>query len=460
MPSKEQEPAASAGDIRWMRRALELAAKGRGRVEPNPPVGAVIVRRGKLIGEGFHERFGGPHAEIRAMQAASGACRGATLYVTLEPCTGLHKKTPPCRDAVLKAGFRRVVIGASDPTQESAVARLEAAGIAVMTGVLEKECRRMIAPFLKLRARGMPYVIAKWAMTADGKIATVTGESRWISSDASRDLVHQWRNQADAVLVGIGTVLRDDPMLTCRPFDRERSRTAQGGAAQLSKGRISEGRNPLRIVLDAEARIPLTSRLVATAREAPLVIACLACVREARRRQLADAGCRVLPLRGARGRVEAEELLRALGAERITNLMIEGGAGVLADFFEHRLVDEVRIFIAPKLFGGAAAPGPIAGAGIASPADALKLDSVALDSGRRGHAVDRNDQFPIPNFQSVTGAPPCGNWKLEIRIWKLRPAGLLEEPLEELLELGGERAADDSLDLVAVEPAAVAGRQA
>ena len=356
MRSKEQRPDESAGDIRWMRRALELAAQGRGRVEPNPPVGAVIVRRGKLIGEGFHERFGGPHAEIRAMESVRGDLRGATLYVTLEPCTGLAKKTPPCCDAVLKAGFRRVVIGASDPTQKSAAARLEAAGIALTTGVLEEECRRMIAPFLKLRARGMPWVIAKWAMTADGKIATVTGESRWISSDASRDLVHQWRNQADAVLVGIGTVLRDDPMLTCR---------------------ISEGRNPLRIVLDAEARIPLTSKLVATAREGPLVIACLAFVPEAHRRQLTDAGCRVLPLRGARGRVDAEELLRALGAERVTNLMIEGGAGVLADFFEHRLVDEVRIFIAPKLFGGAAAPGPIAGNGIASPADALKLDHAA-----------------------------------------------------------------------------------
>jgi len=369
--------AATVADIRWMRRALELAALGRGLVEPNPPVGAVIVRRGKLIGEGFHERFGGPHAEIRAMDAAAGVCGGATLYVTLEPCTGLDKKTPPCCEAVLKAGFRRVVIGASDPTQAGAADRLKAASIAVTTGVLEKECRQMIAPFVKLRARGMPHIIAKWAMTADGKIATVTGESRWISSDASRKLVHQWRNQVDAVLVGIGTVLRDDPLLTCRPFDHERSRMAQDGPEQSSKNSVPAGRNPLRIVLDAEARIPLTSRLVATAREAPLVIACLEFVPEARRRQLTDAGCRVLPLRGARGRVDAEELLRVLGLQRITNLMIEGGAGVLGDFFEHRLVDEVRIFIAPKLFGGAAAPSPIAGSGIASPADALQLDQVA-----------------------------------------------------------------------------------
>ena len=384
MRSKEQNQAASAGDVRWMRRALELAAQGRGRAEPNPPVGAVIVRRGKLVGEGFHERFGGPHAEIRAMDAAAGACRGATLYVTLEPCTGLSKKTPPCCDAVLKAGFRRVVIGAGDPTQQSAVPRLEAAGIAVVTGVLEKECLRMIAPFLKLRARGMPYVIAKWAMTADGKIATVTGESRWISSDASRDLVHRWRNQADAVLVGIGTVLRDDPLLTCRPFD-----FAQGG--------IPDGRNPLRIVLDAQARIPVTGRLVATAREAPLLIACLASVPPARRRRLTGAGCRVLPLRGARGRVDAEQLLRALGAERITNLMVEGGAGVLADFFDHRLVDEVRIFIAPKLFGGAAAPGPIGGKGIPSPADAMKLRDAVWTPVGRDMLLSAMTDFQVPS---------------------------------------------------------------
>jgi diaminohydroxyphosphoribosylaminopyrimidine deaminase/5-amino-6-(5-phosphoribosylamino)uracil reductase len=358
MQKAQSGPAASPSDIRWMRRALELAARGRGRVEPNPPVGAVIVRRGKLIGEGFHERFGGPHAEIRAMEAASSRaragdpCRGATLYVTLEPCTGLNKKTPPCCDALLKAGLRRVVIGASDPTQESAAARLQAAGVAVTSGVLEEECRQMIAPFLKLRQRGMPYVIAKWAMTADGKIATVTGESRWISSEPSRSLVHQWRSQADAVLVGIGTVLRDDPLLTCR---------------------IADGRDPLRIVLDAEARIPLTSRLVATAREAPLLVACLPSVPEARRRQLADAGCRVLPFHGAANRVDAEALLRALGTERVTNLMIEGGAQVLGHFLERRLVDEVRIFIAPKLFGGAAAPSPLAGDGIASPADAIRL---------------------------------------------------------------------------------------
>ena len=311
---------------------------------------------------------------------------GSQLYVTLEPCTGLNKKTPPCCDAVIKAGFRRVVIGASDPTQESAVPRLKAAGIAVTMGILEEDCRRMIAPFLKLRLRGMPYVIAKWAMTADGKIATVAGESRWISSEASRELVHQWRNQVNAVLVGIGTVLRDDPLLTCRE-----SRT---------------GRNPLRIVLDAEARTPLTSKLVASAREAPLLIACLASAPEERRKRLEAAGCRVLALpadardrfaaKGARNAREKsssysvcascasprltefllESLLRALGAENLTNLMVEGGPTVLADFFDHRLVDEVRIFIAPKLFGGAAAPGPIGGKGIPSPADALQLENV------------------------------------------------------------------------------------
>ena len=341
-------------DERWMRRALALAARGKGRVEPNPPVGAVIVREGQLIGEGYHEQFGGPHAEVNAM-AAAGTCEGATLYVTLEPCTGVHKKTPPCCDAVVKAGFRRVVIGMRDPTQEPAVPRLQAAGIEVTCGVLEGECRRLIAPFLKLHRHGIPYVIAKWAMTADGKIATVKGDSKWISSDTSRELVHQWRNEVDAVLVGIGTVRQDDPFLTCR---------------------ISGGRNPLRVVLDAQASLSLQSRLVASLDEAPVLVACLETAPSDACTKLSDAGCRVLRLSGERGRVDVEALLQQLGRDRITNLIVEGGGEVLSHFFERGLVDEVRIFIAPKLIGGAAAPTPLSGTGIERMADAIQLEQV------------------------------------------------------------------------------------
>ena len=345
-------------DEKWMRRALELAARGKGRVEPNPPVGAVIVKNGKVIGEGFHDRFGGPHAEIHAMVAARGrGCRDATLYVTLEPCTGSgpEKKTPPCCDAIVKAGFRRAVIGARDPTGAPAVPQLEATGISVTCGVLEPECHRLIAPFLKLHTQKKPYVIAKWAMTADGKIATVTGDAKWISSESSRALVHQWRNEVDAVLVGIGTVRRDDPLLTCR---------------------LPEGRSPLRVILDANASLPPESRLVRSAKEAPLLVACLDSAPEESCRRLADAGCRVLRFGGEPKRVDVEELLCRLGEEKLTNLMVEGGAEVLGYLFDHRLVDEVRIFISPKLISGAAAPGPLAGAGIRAMSDALMLESV------------------------------------------------------------------------------------
>lgn len=336
---------------KWMRRALELAAQGRGRVEPNPPVGAVIVRNGRVIAEGWHERFGGPHAEAHAIANAAGDTSGATLYVTLEPCTGLKKKTPPCSDAVLRAGFRTVVIGASDPTQEPAADRLRAAGIEVVTGVLATECARMVAPFLKLKLNKRPWVIAKWAMSADGRIATATGDSRWISSEPSRAIVHEWRNQIDAILVGIGTVRRDDPELTCR---------------------LPGGRNPARIVLDTNATLSTEMRLVRTIDKAPLIVACLETSPETARRRLTDAGCRVLALPARDRRVDADALLLALGAKNVTNLMVEGGPTVLGNFFDRRLVDELRLFIAPLIIGGAA-PGPVTGVGAKALADGLRF---------------------------------------------------------------------------------------
>jgi len=346
-------------DQRWMRRALQIAVGGRGHVEPNPMVGAVVVKDGALLGEGFHREFGGPHAEAHAIAAAGVQCRGATLYVTLAPCTGTNKKTPPCCDAVIAAGFERVVIGMEDPTQESATSRLKAAGLLVTCGVLEQACRQLVAPFIKLRRHGKPYVIAKWAMTADGKIATVTGDSRWISSDASRELVHQWRAEVDGVLVGLGTAMQDDPMLTCR---------------------IPGGRNPRRIVLDADAELPLGSNLVRSAREVALLIACSESAPEEACRTLASKGCEILrtsPQLASENRddkiVNLEEVLQHLGREQVTNLLVEGGSKVFAHMIEHRMVDEVRIFIAPKLVGGGSAPGPVGGLGIHQMADALCL---------------------------------------------------------------------------------------
>jgi diaminohydroxyphosphoribosylaminopyrimidine deaminase/5-amino-6-(5-phosphoribosylamino)uracil reductase len=336
----------------YMSLALAEARKGRGKVEPNPMVGAVIVREGEIVGTGRHERFGGPHAEANAIAAAGEACRGADLYVTLEPCTGANKKTPPCCDAIIRAGFKRVIIGARDTTREPAVPKLEAAGIEVLTGVLEGPCADLIAPFFKLRRTGRPWVIAKWAMTADGKLAARTGDSKWISCDASRRLVHRWRGQVDAVLVGGGTVRADDPLLTARP---------------------PGSRAPLRVVLDSKAVLAAESRLVQSVREGPVLVACHKSAPAPNLQGLRDLGCGVAPLPGDDGRPDLGALLDLLGKEERTNLLVEGGATVLGAFFDASLLDEVRIFVAPRLAGGAAAPSPLAGAGRAAMAAAAPL---------------------------------------------------------------------------------------
>ncbi|RME72294.1 MAG: bifunctional diaminohydroxyphosphoribosylaminopyrimidine deaminase/5-amino-6-(5-phosphoribosylamino)uracil reductase RibD [Planctomycetota bacterium] len=270
-----------------MLRAVELAARGLGRVEPNPPVGAVCVREGRVVGEGWHERFGGPHAERRALEAAGGAARGATLYVTLEPCAH-HGKTPPCTDAILAAGCRRVVYACADPNPEAAggARRLEAAGVEVAHRPLP-EAERLLAPFLVRVREGRPWVIAKWAMSLDGRIATRTGHARWISGELSRQRVHERRAQVDAVLVGIGTALADDPLLTVRLPAGHRVAGATG-------------RPPLRVVVDTRARLPLTSRLVASAREAPVLVAVGRQAPAPARAALQAAGCEVLEVGGGR----------------------------------------------------------------------------------------------------------------------------------------------------------------
>ena len=266
-------------DLTWMDLALAEAERGRGAVEPNPMVGAVIVRDGKVVGRGHHARFGGPHAEVMALREARAAARGATLYVTLEPCCH-HGKTPPCTDAIRCAGLARVVIAIRDPfprVDGGGLATLRAAGIQVELGLRADAAARLNAPFLKRVVTGLPYVTAKWAMTLDGKTAVATGDSQWISSARSRSLVHQKRGQMDAIVVGIGTVLADDPLLTARP---EGPRTAA------------------RVVLDSKARLPLDSRLVMTAREVPVIVAVTEQAPEHRRLSLAEQGCEILSMPG------------------------------------------------------------------------------------------------------------------------------------------------------------------
>jgi len=318
-------------DEPWMRRALELAEKGRGLVEPNPLVGAVVVRDSKTVGEGWHEKFGYAHAEVNALAQAGEAARGATLYLTLEPCCH-HGKTPPCTDAIRRAGIQRVVASLEDPFPQVAgkgAAVLRAAGIDVEFGSCAQDARRQNAPYLKLLATGRPYVHAKWAMTLDGKIATKSGDSRWISNEASRRRVHAMRGCMDGILVGIGTALADDPLLTARP---------------------PGPRVACRVILDSKARLPVTSQLVRTAREIPTLIVTTAPALSACA-ELRAAGCEVLELPGDPGRPELAKLLDELGRRRWTNLLVEGGAAVLGRFFDRDLVDEIHLFIGPKLVG-------------------------------------------------------------------------------------------------------------
>jgi len=332
-------------DERMMVRALELAERGLGRVEPNPAVGAVITRGETIVGEGHHPFFGGPHAEVNALRAAGDRARGATLYVTLEPCC--HQgKTPPCTDAVISAGIERVVVAMQDPYPEvagSGLARLREAGLKVEVGLCERRAMRLNAGYVKLHLRGQPFFIAKWAMTLDGKIATAAGDSKWISSAQSRELVHQVRDRVDAVMIGVRTAVRDDPLLTCR---------------------LPGGRSPRRIVLDGRARLPLDSRLVTTAAEAPLWVVCGDSAPSDRTDALERAGCRVVRMPENEHRVDVLSLARTLGAERLTHVLVEGGGEVLGSLFDARLVDRVMVFVAAKLLGGKEAPTAVGGAGV------------------------------------------------------------------------------------------------
>ncbi|MFN0051103.1 MAG: bifunctional diaminohydroxyphosphoribosylaminopyrimidine deaminase/5-amino-6-(5-phosphoribosylamino)uracil reductase RibD [Planctomycetales bacterium] len=335
-----------------MERAIELARRGEGRVEPNPMVGAVIVSdQGELLGEGWHQRFGAAHAEVAALEQAGERARGGTLYVTLEPCCHFGK-TPPCVEAILRAGIRRVVVALQDPFPQVAgqgLARLREAGLDVDVGMLEQEGRRLAAPFLMLTEQGRPWVHAKWAMTLDGKLASHTGHSQWISNPASRQVGHALRGRMDAIIVGIGTALADDPLLTARPPGARRA---------------------ARIVVDSVARLPSASRLVKTSRESPLLVAVSAGADAARVERLRNHGVEVVPFpedsdhNTGGSRVSLTGLLSELGRRRMTNVLVEGGGRLLGSLFDRQLVDEVHVFLAPKLVGGEQAPSPVGGIGL------------------------------------------------------------------------------------------------
>jgi diaminohydroxyphosphoribosylaminopyrimidine deaminase/5-amino-6-(5-phosphoribosylamino)uracil reductase len=340
-------------DLPWMERALALAEQGRGFVEPNPLVGAVMVRDGRNVGEGWHQRFGEAHAEINALARAGVAARGATLFITLEPCCH-YGNTPPCTEALVRAGIHRVVAAMQDPFPKVAgkgAAELRAAGIAVEFGLCERQARRLNAPYLKLLG-GRPYVHAKWAMTLDGKIATRTGDSKWISGPAARRRVHDLRGRMDAIVIGIGTALADNPLLTARP---------------------PGPRTPCRIVLDSRCRLPVGSYLATTAKETPTLIVTAGSLMAERAVALQAAGCELLSLRDSDSRPDVAALLDEFGRRRWTNILVEGGSAVLGSFLDAGAIDEVHVFIAPRLLGGREAKSPIGGRGAASIAEALAL---------------------------------------------------------------------------------------
>jgi diaminohydroxyphosphoribosylaminopyrimidine deaminase/5-amino-6-(5-phosphoribosylamino)uracil reductase len=341
-------------DQQWMSRALELAERGRGYVEPNPLVGAVVVRDGQVVGEGWHQRYGQAHAEINALAAAGESARGATLYVTLEPCCH-HGKTPPCTDAVLRAGIVRLVAAMPDPFPQVAgkgAALLQAAGVAVEFGPGKDETRCQNAPYLKLLATGRPYVHAKWAMSLDGKIATATGDSKWISGEASRRRVHELRGRMDAIVIGSGTARADDPLLTVRP---------------------PGPRTPTRIVLSSSGVLSPTCRLIQSVAEAPVCVVTAVSPDSPQARQLRALGCEVLSI-SARDRPSGVlALLDELGRRRMTNILVEGGSALLGSFRDADAIDAVHVFLAPRLIGGATALTPMGGHGIEKIADALPL---------------------------------------------------------------------------------------
>ena len=354
----------------FMKRALALAA--RGRTSPNPMVGAVVVRGGKIVGEGYHPKAGESHAEVFALDRAGDLAKGADLYVTLEPCCHFGR-TPPCTDAVIRSGVRRVFAATQDPNplvQGRGIEALRSAGIEVRVGVLESEARKLNRPYIKRITTGRPFVLWKAAMTLDGKIATRTGDSRWVTGERARRAVHRLRSRFDAILVGIGTVLADDPELTARGVRR------------------TDG--PLRVVVDGNARIPLDSKVFNS--DAPTVLVTKRDAPEERLDALRSAGVRVLEIRDEEGRVDLGRLMTELANMGVNSVLLEGGGELAASMIEAGLVDEGLIFIAPKIIGGRKAKTPVEGEGIELMSRALGVSKPRVR--RFGDDIALEFQFP------------------------------------------------------------------
>jgi len=361
--------AVTATDAQHLERAIELAQRGVGQVTPNPNVGAVVALDGVVVGEGWHEVYGGPHAEVSALRAAGAAARGATLYVSLEPCCH-HGKTPPCTDAIVEAGIARVVVASDDPSEKAngrglGVLRDEGVEVVVAAGELAARARLGNQAFRKHARTGRPWVLFKSAMTLDGKVATPTGDSKWISGETSRERAHHWRASVDAVVVGVGTALTDDPQLTARV----------------------EGvhRQPRRVVFDSLGRLPLTSKLVQAAAETPLTVVLSRAAPRQQTNALEAAGVETIVAVGENEPARVRSALAQLGDREVTSILLEGGPHLAGAFFDAGEIDEVRLFLAPLLVGGRAARDPLEGEGVERIADAVR--ALTLECERVGEDV-------------------------------------------------------------------------
>jgi diaminohydroxyphosphoribosylaminopyrimidine deaminase/5-amino-6-(5-phosphoribosylamino)uracil reductase len=343
-------------DEQWMKRVLCLAKKARGRTSPNPMVGAILVKGDKLIGEGYHAKAGEAHAEVVALQRAREEARGAILYLNLEPCTH-YGKTPPCAPKVIEAGVKRVVIGMEDPNplvKGKGVEILRKAGVDVEVGILEKECRRLNEAFCKYILKKEPFVILKAASTLDGKIATRNGDSKWISGEASRRFVHKLRNQVDGVLVGIGTVLKDDPLLTAR---------------------IRGRRDPYRIILDSRLKISEEARVIGTSPSKAIIVTTELAPRDKIER-LEKRGVQILIFGSKEERINLRSCLSKLGEMGMMNLLVEGGSQVNGSFLDEGLIDKLLLFLSPKLIGDHQALGIFGGRGVSNLQEAIALKEI------------------------------------------------------------------------------------
>jgi diaminohydroxyphosphoribosylaminopyrimidine deaminase/5-amino-6-(5-phosphoribosylamino)uracil reductase len=345
-------------DEKYIRMALRLAEKARGRTSPNPMVGAVVVKDGKIISRGWHRKAGEPHAEAIALKKAGAAAEGATLYVTLEPCSHTNKRTPPCSPLVIQSGVKRVVAAMLDPNPKvsgGGIKSLRAAGIDVTAGMLEAETRKLNGAYIKHITKGMPFVTLKIAQTLDGKIATARGESQWITGEKAREEAHRLRDINDAVLVGINTVLKDNPSLTTR---------------------IPAGRDPIRVIVDSTLRIPLNAKVLTQRSSSKTIVATLASSPKGKTTKLQKAGVEVLTVKSLQGRVDLRDLMKRLGKMDIMSVLVEGGAEINFSALKAGIVDKAVLFIAPMLMTGKNAVCSIGGTSPVKLSQALRLCDV------------------------------------------------------------------------------------